>query len=46
MYAIKILWASMGRMGGGGEFFQMRGDDQISETYCSETHSSDPTKFT
>ena len=27
-------------------FFQMGVDDEIYETYCSETYSSEPTKFT
>ena len=29
-----------------GGFFPDGGDDQIFERYCSETYSSEPTKFT
>ena len=28
-----------------GRFFPDPGDDQIFKTYCSETYSSEPTKF-
>ena len=30
----------------GGGFYPGGGDDLIFETYCSETYSSEPTKFT
>ena len=30
---------------GGGKFLQIGGDDQIFETYCSETYSDEHIKF-
>ena len=45
MEATKIWWGA-GREAYWGDFFHMWGDDRFFETYCSETYSSEPTKFT